>query len=93
MAAACRSSRTGNGALADGGTVMTSAPSDLLFLAGMTGTTFTAPGPGFTTRVITAPDGDVVADAVAGSAGSYGATATLGSGTWLMQIAAFAVAP
>jgi chitodextrinase len=85
-------SATGDGDTASTGTLITTGPSELLFAAGMTGTTFTAPGPGFTARVVTTPDGDLVADAPAASAGSYGATASLGSGTWLMQLAAFAPA-
>jgi hypothetical protein len=56
----------------------------------MTGGTFTAAGPGFTSRVVTAPDGDLVADGPAPTAGSYTATASLSSGTWLLQLAAFA---
>ena len=63
----------------------------MLFAAGMTGTSFTAPGTGWTTRISTAPDGDVVEDAAAGP-GIYTATASLGSGTWLLQLAAFAAA-
>ena len=49
-------------------------------------------GSGVHGRVITTPDGDLVEDAPAASAGSYGATASLGSGTWLLQLAAFAPA-
>jgi hypothetical protein len=73
------------------GTLMVSAPSELLFAAGMTGGVFSAPGTGYASRVITAPDGDLVEDLVTGSAGSYGATAAV-SGTWLLQLAAFAPA-
>jgi hypothetical protein len=58
----------------------------------MTGTVFTAPGAGFVARVITTPDGDIVEDAIAASAGSHAATASLGTGTWLLQVAAFAPA-
>ena len=83
-------SATGNGTLASSGALGTAAPSELLFAAGMTGNTFTAAGSGFTSRVLTSPDGDIVEDAVAGAAGSYGATAPLGAGTWLLQVAAFA---
>ncbi len=82
-------SATGNGAAASTGSVATAAPSELLFAAGMTGTVFTAAGSGFTSRVVTSPDGDLVADAVAASVGSYAASASLGSGTWLLQLAAF----
>jgi chitodextrinase len=72
-------------------TLMVSAPSELLFAAGMTGGVFSAPGAGYASRVITAPDGDLVEDLVAASAGSYSASAVV-SGTWLLQLAAFAPA-
>ena len=83
-------SASGVGATASSGAVATGGPSELLFAAGMTGAAFTAPGPSFTSRVVTAPDGDLVADAPAPAAGSYSATASLSSGTWLLQLAAFA---
>ncbi len=82
-------SGTGVGATASAGSISTAGPGELLFVAGMTGTSFSAPGAGYTSRVITSPDGDLVEDAVAGSAGSYGAGASLGSGTWVMQVGAF----
>src|SRR5262249_4351902 len=71
------------GTSASSGALTTAGPSELLFAAGMTGATFIAPGPGFTSRVVAAPDGDLVADAPAPTAGSYTATASLSSGTWL----------
>ena len=58
----------------------------------MTGTLFTGPGAGFTKRVITSPDGDIVEDAVV-AAGSHVATAPLNNGTWLIQLAAFHSGP
>src|SRR5262249_4041590 len=82
-------SATGSGTTASSGTLVTAAPGELLFAAGMTSATFTASGTGFTSEVITAPDGDIVEDAVAASAGSHGATATLSSGAWLLQLVAF----
>jgi hypothetical protein len=82
-------SATGNGATASSGSISISSTNELLFGAGMTATTFGAPGPGFTQRVITSPDGDIVEDQISNSAGSFNATATLNSGAWLMQIAAF----
>jgi chitodextrinase len=83
-------SASGAGTSASSGALTTAGASELLFAAGMTGATVTTPGPGFTSRVVTAPDGDLVADATAPTAGSYTATASLGSGTWLLQVAAFA---
>jgi hypothetical protein len=80
------------GANADSGSVTTSATNELLFGAGMTATTFTAPGSGFTQRVITAPDADIIEDQAAARVGTYSATAGLSSGAWLMQVAAFKAA-
>lgn len=45
---------------------------------------------GFTLRVITSPDSDIVEDQIASATGNYSATASLNSATaWLMQLAAF----
>jgi chitodextrinase len=85
-------SATGNGNIANSGFLATSTSSDLLFAAGMTWTVFNAPGAGFTRRVITVPDGDIVEDGIAGPAGSYNATASLSSGTWILQLVAFKAA-
>jgi hypothetical protein len=82
-------SATGIGTAASTSSLVTSGPNELLFAAGMTSAMFTAPGSGFTSRVITAPDGDIVEDAVAGIAGSYQASASLSDGTWLLQLVAF----
>ena len=50
----------------------------------------TAAGTGFTSRVITNPNGDIAEDRVVTAIGSYTATAPLGSsGAWIMQMAAF----
>jgi len=53
-------SATGSGSLASSGALTTAASSELLFAAGMTGAVFTAPGSGFTSRIVTSPDGDLV---------------------------------
>ncbi|MFN8575102.1 MAG: DUF4038 domain-containing protein [Gemmatimonadaceae bacterium] len=79
----------GTGDDAATGPLAVPASSELLFAAGMTGALFTGPGPGYTLRVITSPDGDIVEDAIAPSAGSYSASAPLNDGTWLLQLAAF----
>ena len=45
---------------------------------------------GFTTRVITQPNYDIVADRIGNKVGSYAVTAPVtGGGTWLMQLVAF----
>jgi chitodextrinase len=82
-------SANGSGDNAATGSLTVPAASELLFAAGMTGALFTGPGPGYTQRVITTPDGDLVEDAIAPSAGSYSASAPLNGGTWLLQLAAF----
>jgi hypothetical protein len=82
-------SSNGTGANATTGSVTVPASSELLFAAGMTGAVFTGPGPGYASRVITSPDGDLVEDAIAPSAGSATASAPLSGGTWLLQLAAF----
>jgi hypothetical protein len=85
-------SATDIGTTATTSTLMTATASELLFAAGMTGATFTAPGAGYTSRVITSPDGDIVEDAEAVAAGGHSANASLTSGTWILQLAAFAPA-
>jgi hypothetical protein len=80
---------TGVSDSASTGPITLTATNALLFGAGMTSTTFAGAGLGFTERVITSPDGDLVEDQVAGTLGPFSATASLGSGAWLMQLAAF----
>ncbi|HVM98040.1 MAG TPA: DUF4038 domain-containing protein, partial [Candidatus Acidoferrales bacterium] len=82
-------SATGVGSAASTGALNTATASELLFAAGMTGTSFSAAGSGFTAQLITAPDGDLVEDAVALTSGSYSTSAPLGAGTWILQLAAF----
>ena len=87
-------SASGTGALADSGPVTTGQTNELLFAAGMTGSSFTGPGTGWVKEVITQPNADIVEDMVAASAGTYSATAPLASSSgWLMQVAAFRTGP
>src|SRR5882724_859724 len=84
---------TGISATADSLATTTSS-NDLILGAGTTGAAFTAPGTGFTTRIITTAFGDIVEDSNAAlPAGSYNATATLNNGSWLMQVAGFSTTP
>jgi hypothetical protein len=56
----------------------------------MVGTTTKGPGAGFTSRIITKPDGDIAEDQIVTTIGSYQATAPLTSaGPWIMQMAGF----
>jgi glucose/arabinose dehydrogenase/PKD repeat protein len=81
-------SAAGTAATASSGTVTTTSATELIFGAGVTTGGFTAAGSGFTTRIITVPDADIVADLIVTSTGSYAASAT-GSGSWVMQVATF----
>jgi hypothetical protein len=82
-------SANGSGGNASTANLSVPAASELLFAAGMTGAVFNGPGPGYVSRVITVPDGDIVEDRIAPSAGSYSASAPLSGGTWILQLAAF----
>jgi hypothetical protein len=86
------SSASGNSSAANSGSAQTTSANDLIFGAGITIATFQAAGTGFTKRVITSPDGDIAEDEMVSTTGSYAATASLTSGAWLMQVAAFRAA-
>ena len=83
------SSGTGAAASASSGTVTAATTNELLFGAGYTLGAFSAAGAGFTSRVITAPDGDIVEDMVTSAPGSYAATAAAIASPWVMQVGAF----
>ena len=49
-----------------------------------------APGTGFSSRIVTYIDSDIAEDRIVNTAGTYSATATLGtSGNWGMQMVTF----
>jgi len=79
----------GSGTTSDSGTVATTNASDLLVAANMVSSTTTAAGVSFTSRVITNPDADILEDRVVTSVGNYNATASMSSGSWIMQMVAF----
>ncbi|HXP11144.1 MAG TPA: IPT/TIG domain-containing protein, partial [Acidobacteriaceae bacterium] len=80
---------SGNSTAANSGAVMTTSANELIFGADTVATTTTKVGTGFTSRVITTPDGDIAEDKIVTTAGSNSATATLTSGPWVMQVVAF----
>ena len=86
------SSAGGNSAQPNSGTATTTKARSLLVGAGTTTGSFTAAGSGYTTRVITIPDADILEDRVVTSTGSYSATAAMSSSTWVMQLVAFRAA-
>jgi hypothetical protein len=69
--------------------ITTTDANSLLFAAGMTLSSFRAAGSGYTTRVITDPDADIVEDSIAVTPGLYGASASANSAANILQIAAF----
>ena len=78
----------GTGTTANSGSVSTAAASELIFGAGTSGSSFTSAGSGFALRMINRY-GNIAEDKTVASTGSYNATATDGSGVWVMQVAAF----
>ncbi len=81
---------SGNSTAANSGAATTTVANELVFGADIVATITGAAGSGFTSRVITSPDGDIAEDRVVTTAGSNSATATLTSGgPWVMQLVAF----
>jgi hypothetical protein len=80
----------GSSTSANSGAATTTSANELIFGANMVATTTGAAGSGFTSRIITSPDGDIAEDKVVTTAGSNSATATLtGAGPWVMQMVTF----
>ena len=87
-------SASGNGTTSSTPAAVTSNVSELLFAANTVTSWTTGPGSGWTSRVITNPDGDIAEDRTVAAAGSYDSTAPLGAaGGWVMQMVAFKAAP
>jgi hypothetical protein len=83
------SSSSANATSSTSGFVTTTNANDLLVGANYVTNTTNSAGTGYTKRVITSPDGDILEDRVVTSTGSYSATANTASGAWVMQMAAF----
>ena len=79
----------GSSTTSSSGSATTTTPTDLIFGANIVSTLTTGPGSGFTSRLISSPDGDIAEDRMVTATGSYSATAALDSGTWIMQMVAF----
>ena len=80
---------SGSGIMSSSGSFVTTYPYDLIVGANYVSSGTTAAGGGFTSRVITFPDGDILEDRIVTTTGSYGATAPMSSGSWIMQGVAF----
>jgi chitodextrinase len=84
---------TGTATAATTASVTTTNASDLLVAANMVATYTTSAGVGFTLRLRSATDGDILEDRLVSTAGSYAGTSTLSSsGGWVMQLVAFRAA-
>ena len=84
---------TGTGTLAATSSATTTTAYGMLFAATTVTSVSTGPGTGFTKRVITTPDGDIVEDRVVNAVGTYSATAPMTSGEYVIQMVAFRGAP
>ncbi len=69
------------------GSATTGNDTDLLFAGGVSTTTVTSPGSGYTARATS--HGNMCEDKTVSTAGSYSATASNRSGAWAMQMVAF----
>jgi hypothetical protein len=87
------SSGTGNSASPSVGPITTTAANEVLVGAGMNTNVLSA-GAGYTSRIVTANDFDLLEDDIVTSAGSYTCTAGISaSGPWVLQVAAFSATP
>jgi hypothetical protein len=84
------SAASGSTSLASCGAITTSGMNELIVAAGTTGGAFSAAGPGFTSEMITQPDGDLVEEQIAHTAGTYSVSAYQSADApWVMQAVAF----
>jgi hypothetical protein len=75
------------------GAILTTNPTDMLVAANVVMTETTGPGAGYTQRILTVPDADILEDQYVTKVGSYTATAPLNqSGSWIMQMVALRAA-
>jgi IPT/TIG domain len=81
-------SATGTGTTANSGSAQTTSGNELIVGAGNPSSVFTSAGSGFSSRTINT-FGGIAEDKIVSNTGNYNATATLTSGTWVMQMAAF----
>src|SRR5258707_439235 len=82
---------TGNSSTTNSGSATTTNATDLIFGASMVATFTTGPGTGFTSRLLTSPDGDIAEDRMVTATGSYNTTtaALSSAGQWVMQMVTF----
>jgi hypothetical protein len=82
---------SGSSTTSSSGAASTTNPTDLIFGANICQTGSPGPGTGFTSRLLTQPDGDIAEDETVTAVGSYSATAPVSpAAPWIMQMVAFA---
>jgi hypothetical protein len=85
---------TGSSTSSASGSVTTTNANDLVIGANVVQTGTTGAGSGFTKRIITNPDSDIVEDRVVTTIGAYNAVAPVSpSAQWIMQLVAFKAHP
>jgi hypothetical protein len=85
-----KAAASGSGTSASSGALTTTNANDLIIGANVVQTGTTGAGTGFTLRLITNPDSDIVEDRLVTVIGTYSATAPLtSSAKWIMQSVAF----
>jgi RHS repeat-associated protein len=83
----------GTSSTSSSGSVTTTNGHDMLVAANLVQDLTSGPGAGYTNRMITYPDGDILEDSLVLSTGNYTATAPLSSScAWIMQLVAFRLA-
>ena len=86
-------SGSGRSTAPNSGSVATTSASELLVGGGTTMGSFKSAGGGYTSRVITSPDGDILEDRIVSATGSYNATGTTNNANWVMQLVTFRAGP
>ncbi len=84
------SASSGSSTTSRSAAVTSNNATDLLFAANLVQGTTTGPGTGFTSRLLTSPDGDIAEDEMVTATGSYSASAPVTpSSGWIIQMVAF----
>ena len=86
------SAAQGTGTLSSSGSMTTTNANDLLVGADLVQDQTFGGGAGYTSRVLTSPDGDILEDEIVTMSGSYSATAQSNGNAWIMQMVAFRAA-
>jgi hypothetical protein len=84
---------SGSSSVGSSGPATTTNANDLLFGANIVSSVTSGPGAGYTQRILTNPNGDIVEDQAVSTTGTYSATAPMTSGQWIMQLVAFRAHP